>query len=245
MESWLPWLTAEERLLPDLVPDEALVLLCEPRRMRDRAQSCSTKRPRSPACWRRHGAPPIRRAKTRNGWPVVAARSNASWRTHAPAPRTSCSRPRTRHAASAATAFDPVVGDADALSQRLRRLTTDGLPGRARGRRRRISRAARPGACRRRRGVDAVVGGAPGLAWRHRGDRCAARPRRRRAGRAPRARGGGRPDGPPPRPPAPPRRPARRRSVRGAERGRLRRAPDARRRPVRGDGQPLHRWRRA
>ncbi|MEA3056844.1 MAG: hypothetical protein QOD30_2276, partial [Actinomycetota bacterium] len=38
MESWLPWVTPEERLLPDLLPDGALVLLVEPRRMRDRAR---------------------------------------------------------------------------------------------------------------------------------------------------------------------------------------------------------------
>src|SRR5438067_36680 len=36
MESWLPWLTDDERLLPDLLPDDALVLLVEPGRMRDR-----------------------------------------------------------------------------------------------------------------------------------------------------------------------------------------------------------------
>ncbi|HET7489940.1 MAG TPA: transcription-repair coupling factor [Acidimicrobiales bacterium] len=37
MESWLPWLTDGEHLLPDLVDDDAQVLLVEPRRMRDRA----------------------------------------------------------------------------------------------------------------------------------------------------------------------------------------------------------------
>src|SRR3954449_839119 len=37
MESWLPWLTEGEHLLPDLVGPEALVLLVDPRRMRDRA----------------------------------------------------------------------------------------------------------------------------------------------------------------------------------------------------------------
>ncbi|HVT42707.1 MAG TPA: transcription-repair coupling factor [Acidimicrobiales bacterium] len=36
MESWLPWLTEDERLLPDLLPEDALVLLVEPRQMRDR-----------------------------------------------------------------------------------------------------------------------------------------------------------------------------------------------------------------
>ncbi len=37
MESWLPWLTPDERILPDLIGDRGLVLLAEPRRMRDRA----------------------------------------------------------------------------------------------------------------------------------------------------------------------------------------------------------------
>ena len=38
MESWLPWLTDREHLLTDLLPSDALVLLVEPKRMRDRAQ---------------------------------------------------------------------------------------------------------------------------------------------------------------------------------------------------------------
>jgi transcription-repair coupling factor (superfamily II helicase) len=37
MESWLPWLAQNERLLTDLLPAGAQVLLMEPRRMRDRA----------------------------------------------------------------------------------------------------------------------------------------------------------------------------------------------------------------
>jgi transcription-repair coupling factor (superfamily II helicase) len=37
MESWLPWLTDGEHVLLDLVSDDALLLLVEPRRMRDRA----------------------------------------------------------------------------------------------------------------------------------------------------------------------------------------------------------------
>ncbi|MGH9297511.1 MAG: DEAD/DEAH box helicase, partial [Acidimicrobiales bacterium] len=37
MESWLPWLTAEDRLFTDLLPPEARVILVEPRRLRDRA----------------------------------------------------------------------------------------------------------------------------------------------------------------------------------------------------------------
>jgi transcription-repair coupling factor (superfamily II helicase) len=38
MESWLPWLSPDEHLLPDLLPASALVALVEPRRLRDRAQ---------------------------------------------------------------------------------------------------------------------------------------------------------------------------------------------------------------
>jgi transcription-repair coupling factor (superfamily II helicase) len=37
MESWLPWLTVEERLLVDLLPEGGRVVLVEPRRMRERA----------------------------------------------------------------------------------------------------------------------------------------------------------------------------------------------------------------
>ena len=36
MESWLPWLAGEERVLFDLLDDDALVLAVEPRRIRDR-----------------------------------------------------------------------------------------------------------------------------------------------------------------------------------------------------------------
>ncbi len=36
MESWLPWL-GDDRLITDLLPDTAKVVLVEPRRMRDRA----------------------------------------------------------------------------------------------------------------------------------------------------------------------------------------------------------------
>jgi transcription-repair coupling factor (superfamily II helicase) len=37
MESWLPWLSGEESLVTDLLDDGALVVLVEPRRVRDRA----------------------------------------------------------------------------------------------------------------------------------------------------------------------------------------------------------------
>ncbi|MEO7555507.1 MAG: DEAD/DEAH box helicase, partial [Acidimicrobiales bacterium] len=37
MESWLPWLVADERLITDVLPERAQIVLVEPRRLRDRA----------------------------------------------------------------------------------------------------------------------------------------------------------------------------------------------------------------
>src|SRR5690349_19953785 len=37
MESWLPWMAPQERLLTDLLPPPAQVVLVEPRRLRERA----------------------------------------------------------------------------------------------------------------------------------------------------------------------------------------------------------------
>ena len=113
MESWLPWLADREHLLPDLLADDALVLLVEPRRMRDRAQelldeeaslaatlaitwgaSDDDELPRLSLAVR----PAARAHQRRRGVGAADAR-------------------RSRHAAaSPATAFDPVVGDTDALA---------------------------------------------------------------------------------------------------------------------------------
>ena len=130
MESWLPWLTSDEHLLPDLVPDEALVLVCEPRRMRDRAQDLLDEEAALAGTlattW---GAVPHADAKAKDseiGWPRLSLpfdRLLAHTRAGATNVVLAPEGPDTPHLS--ATAFDPVVGDADALSQRLRRLTTD------------------------------------------------------------------------------------------------------------------------
>ena len=123
MESWLPWLTDREHLLTDLLPDDALVLLVEPKRMRDRAQELLDEE----AVARR---PPSRSPGARA--PSATSRacrssSTVCSRTPAPARCRCCRRPTgpTRHAL-AASAFDPVVGDADALARRLRALAGEG-----------------------------------------------------------------------------------------------------------------------
>jgi len=121
MESWLPWLTADERLLPDLLPDDALVLLCEPRRMRDRAQQLLDEEAALAGVladtWGATGRPLERLTLP---FDRLLAHTRAGVTNVVLAPES----PDTPHLA--ATAFDPVVGDVDALSQRLRRLADDG-----------------------------------------------------------------------------------------------------------------------
>jgi transcription-repair coupling factor (superfamily II helicase) len=122
MESWLPWLCADDHLLSDLLPDTALVLLVEPKRMRDRAQELlDEERALAGTLATTWGAAADRDlprlsldfdrvlAHTRAGAVSVLATPDG--------PDT----PRL-----AASAFDPVVGDADALARRLRALAGDG-----------------------------------------------------------------------------------------------------------------------
>ena len=122
MESWLPWLAPDERLLPDLLGPGALVVLLEPRRLRDRAQDLLDEEAALAEAlavtWDATGGEGLPRlslpfdrllAKTRAGVvPVLAAPEN----------------PETPHLA--AGAFDPVVGDSEALAKRLASLRSEG-----------------------------------------------------------------------------------------------------------------------
>ena len=126
MESWLPWLTdpqpgAGEHLLPDLLPADALVLLCEPRRMRDRAQELLDDEAALAAAlsgtWGATGSE-FPRLTLPFDRLLEHTRAGATHVLAAP------EGPDTPHLG--ATAFDPVVGDADGLAQRLRRLADDG-----------------------------------------------------------------------------------------------------------------------
>jgi transcription-repair coupling factor (superfamily II helicase) len=122
MESWLPWLTGDEHLLSDLLPASALVAIVEPRRLRDRAQELLDEEL------------------------ALASSLAATWGAADPAdaPRLSLSFDRllahTRAGTAlvlagpdnpdtpvlAASAFDPVVGDADGLGARINALRADG-----------------------------------------------------------------------------------------------------------------------
>jgi transcription-repair coupling factor (superfamily II helicase) len=122
MESWLPWLTDGERLLTDLLPDRALVLLVEPRRMRDRAQDLLDEETSLAnalaATW---GASVDREfPRLSLGFDRLLAHTRAGAVSVLATPE-SPDTPRL-----AATAFDPVVGDTDALARRLRALAAEG-----------------------------------------------------------------------------------------------------------------------
>jgi transcription-repair coupling factor (superfamily II helicase) len=126
MESWLPWLTADEHLLTDLLPDDALALLVEPRRMRDRAQELLEEEAALASTlavtWGATG-----RGRSASAWPRLSlsfdrllahTKAGATHIVNAP------EGPDTPHLA--ATAFDPVVGDTAGLAQRLRTLAARG-----------------------------------------------------------------------------------------------------------------------
>ena len=122
MESWLPWLSDREHLLPDLLPDDALVLVVEPTRTRDRAQELLDEEAdlgrTLAATWGASNGRDFPRlslpfdrllAHTRAGVTAVLATPES---------------PATPHLAAAG--FDPVVGDTEGLTRRLRNLRDDG-----------------------------------------------------------------------------------------------------------------------
>jgi len=124
MESWLPWLTADEHVLPDLLPPSALVLLVEPRRLRDRAQELLDEEAALAATLATTWGAPIDGDHTpRLSLPFdrLLAHTKAQPVPVLAAP----DNPDTP--LLAASAFDPVVGDAEGLAQRLNGLKRDGF----------------------------------------------------------------------------------------------------------------------
>ena len=122
MESWLPWLTEGEHLLPDLVEEDAQVLLVEPRRMRDRAAELLDEEAALAGTlagtW---GAgdrsfPPLHLPFER----LLAHTSAPVWSVAGAA-----DGPDTP--ALAASGWDPVVGDGSRLTKQLNDLVADGF----------------------------------------------------------------------------------------------------------------------
>ena len=122
MESWLPWLAEREHLLPDLLPDTALTLLVEPKRMRDRAQELlddeASLAGTLAVTWNATDDDEFPRLSLDFDRLLAHTKAGAVSLLATPeGPDT----PRV-----AATAFDPVVGDTDALARRLRSLVGEG-----------------------------------------------------------------------------------------------------------------------
>ena len=117
MESWLPWLTADDHLLPDLLPSGARVLLVEPRRMRDRAQDLLDEEASLAqvlaGTW---GAEDDEFPQLSLPFDRLLARTRVATTSVLSAPE-SPDTPRL-----SASAFDPVVGDVEALAERIRQL---------------------------------------------------------------------------------------------------------------------------
>ncbi|HEX6312293.1 MAG TPA: CarD family transcriptional regulator, partial [Acidimicrobiia bacterium] len=122
MESWLPWLTEGEHLLADLLPKDAVVLLVEPKRMRDRAQELLDEEESLGAAlagtWGVAGGRELPRLS------LPFDRLLAHTEAGAVAVPTAPEGPDTPRLA--ATAFDPVVGDAESLARRLGSLRREG-----------------------------------------------------------------------------------------------------------------------
>jgi transcription-repair coupling factor (superfamily II helicase) len=122
MESWLPWLTDEEHLLPDLLPEGGLALLVEPGRMRDRVRELNEEEASLAASlsttWgiEDHGDQPrlslpferLLRHTPADAWTVLSAPD----------------RPETPHLAG--TPLESVAGDPGAFVARLRNLLSEG-----------------------------------------------------------------------------------------------------------------------
>ncbi len=122
MESWLPWITAAEHLLPDLLPAGARVLLVEPRRMRDRAQELLDEEAALAetlaGTW---GADDDEFPRLSLPFDRLLTHTGSATTSVLAAPDS----PDTPQLG--AVAFDPVVGDAEALADRIRALTRQGV----------------------------------------------------------------------------------------------------------------------
>ena len=122
MESWLPWVCEGEHLLPDLLPGDAVVLLVEPKRMRDRAQELLDEEQALASTLATTWGTTSERDFPRLSLPFdrLLAHTDAGAVAVPSAPE----GPDMPHLA--ATAFDPVVGDAENLARRLGALKREG-----------------------------------------------------------------------------------------------------------------------
>ncbi len=126
MESWLPWLVDQPRLLPDLIGDDALIVVVEPRRLRDRAADLLAEEADLAASLAKTWGAAV------DGADVEFPRLHADFDrllAHNGAPVwTMTSVPEGPDTAVvSATGFNPVVGDGAHLLDQLRHLIDEGF----------------------------------------------------------------------------------------------------------------------
>ena len=120
MESWLPWLVDDHRLLTDLLPPTAKVVLVEPRRMRDRANDLLAEEAdlatALASTWGRDGSLDFPRLHADTDRLLAAGQQ--VW--------TISSTPESPDSPMVnASGWGPVVGDGEGLANRLRDLLAD------------------------------------------------------------------------------------------------------------------------
>ena len=122
MESWLPWLTEGEHLLPDLVEEDAQVLLVEPRRMRDRAAELLDEEAALAGTLASTWG-----AGDRSFPPLHLPFDRLLAHTRAPVWSVTGTAEGPGTPTLAATGWDPVVGDGSRLAKQLTDLVGDGF----------------------------------------------------------------------------------------------------------------------
>ena len=123
MESWLPWLSGEERVLFDLVDDDALVIAVEPRRLRDRIADLQAEEADLASTlattW---GADGVEFPRLHTDWERLLAHTGAPVWTVDAVP----DGPGVDTIAASGWGRDVVVDDVDGVPGRLRRLLAEG-----------------------------------------------------------------------------------------------------------------------
>ncbi len=124
MESWLPWLVDDEHLLVDLLPSDGLVVLVEPRRMRDRAEDIvAEERDLAASLAKTWGADQYERE-----FPPLHLRFDRLLaHTDAPVWTVTNTPDRPDSPAVDARGFSPVVGDGTQLTRQLSDLQRQGF----------------------------------------------------------------------------------------------------------------------
>ncbi len=122
MESWLPWLTDGDRTIVDLLPDAGLVLLVEPRRLRERAEDLAAEEADLAASLARTWEVGHDR-----GFPQLHAPFDGLFAgSDVPVWSVTVTPDGPDVATVAATGWNPVVGDGAGLVGQLRQLLADG-----------------------------------------------------------------------------------------------------------------------